>query len=34
MANESIGILLDRFLEDELFFDYVLYLCYSDSEVG
>lgn len=34
MANESIGILLDRFLEDELFFDYVLYLFYLDSEVG
>lgn len=31
MANESIGILLDRFLEDELFFDYVLFLFYSDS---
>ncbi len=31
MANESMGILLDRFMDDELFFDYVPLLFNLDS---
>lgn len=30
MANESMGILLDRFMDDELFFDYVNFYLLSD----
>jgi hypothetical protein len=32
MANESMGILLDRFMDDELFFDYVILYLLSDCK--